>query len=105
MALAWRSLGAGAAAGPEVFPIGGCPQGPRPCGRTWTGAAWQHGDPSPLARATGSPWRPHGGREPATPSARGLIFFGFPRSLGFWCAGETLASGLDRPAGPVAGIC
>lgn len=70
---AWLRPGAafeeGAAAAPEVPPRGGCPPGRRPHGRTWTGAAWQRGDPSPQVPATGSPGRPHGGQEPATPSA------------------------------------
>lgn len=56
-------------------------------------AAWQHGDPSPLARATGSPGRPHGGREPATPSAR--------RSGIFWVSPEPwiLVCGRDPTLG------
>lgn len=68
---AWLRPGAafeeGVPAAPEVSPTGGCPRGRRPHGRTWTGAAWQRGDPSPQLPATGSPRRPHGGREPATP--------------------------------------
>lgn len=103
MALAWRSFGAGAAVAPEVFPIGGCPRGPRPCGRTWTGAAWQHGDPSPWPPEAPGDHMVGASRQP--PAQRGLVFFGFLRSLGFWCAGETLPVGLNHPAGPVAGIC
>lgn len=37
----------GAAAAPEVPGTEGCPRGQRPHGRTWTGSAWQRGDPSP----------------------------------------------------------
>jgi hypothetical protein len=62
--------GGGVVAASEVAPTGGCPRGRRPHGRFWTGASWQRGDPSPQVPATGSPGRPHGGREPATPSAR-----------------------------------
>lgn len=100
MALAWRSFGAGAAAAPEVFPIGGCPRGPRPCGRTWTGAAWQHGDPSPLARATGSLGRPHGGLEPATPSAERSDLFWFSTEPGILVCGRdpSLGSRSSRRA-------
>ena len=63
------AFGEGAAAVPEVPPMRGCPWGRRPHGWTWTGAAWQRGDPSPQVPATGSSGWPHGGREPATPSA------------------------------------
>lgn len=71
---AWLRLGAafeeGAAGAPEVSPTGDCPWGRRPHGRTWTGSARQRGDPSSQFPATGSPGRPHVGREPATLCAK-----------------------------------
>lgn len=92
-----RPLRRGQAAVPEVPPTGGCPRGRRPHGRTWTGAAWQRGDPSPQVPATGSPGRPHGGREPATPSAERAGLPGRLRELGILRSGRARRPGSGSP--------
>lgn len=77
MALARRSFGAGAAAAPEVFPIGGCPgvrdhaaeHGPGPHGSTGTPPPWPGPPEASGDHMVGASRQP--------PAQRGLIFLGF----------------------------
>lgn len=92
-----RPLRRGQAAVPEMPPTGGCPRGRRPHGRRWTGAAWQRGDPSPQVPATGSPGRPHGGREPATHGAERAGLRRRLRELGILRSGRGRRPGSGSP--------
>lgn len=71
--------------------------GPGPHGITGTPPPWPGPPEASGDHIVGASWQP--------PVQRGLVFFGFLRSLGFCCAGETLDLGLYHPAGPVVGIC